>query len=83
MTDLSQVTETELHAMTAPQIFEAWQRGRLDSLLAGQDPAVPPPWPPGQLTEADLKTMSPQAIVDAMQAGRLNALLGRPAPARS
>ena len=79
-TPLPQISEAQLRQMPPTDIYDAWQKGQLDTLLKGQDPAAPQPWPAGQVTQEELKTMDPRAIVEAMQAGRLNALLGRPVP---
>lgn len=76
---IPQATEAELRQMSAEQIFEAFNHGRLNTLIGR--PVPPDPTTGGvdnQVTEEELKRMYPTEIVKALGEGRLNTLIGRP-----
>jgi hypothetical protein len=71
---VGQLTEDDLKTMTAEQIAQAYEAGRLNTLLGRRLPgtATGP-----QLTHDKLKGMSAHEIVAAQNAGQLDDYLGR------
>lgn len=68
-----QLTDADLKNMTAQQIVQAREDGKLNQLLGIPVPGDVPDT--GQLTREHLQHMTPQQIVDAQQASRLDQLL--------
>jgi hypothetical protein len=74
---VQQLAADDLKAMTPEQIVEAYQGGRMQTLLSGgRAPRVEVP-ADGQMDAEHLQSMTPDQIVEAHAAGRFDNLLGR------